>query len=98
MTKTTPLIDDLKKELENEENNLLAAICDACHWPYVAGNEDALMKHCEECSICGDLQTLIKKHRTVAVSEVMTIAAQEIAPKRRNSPDMDKLLEEAGFE
>ena len=95
MTKTTPLIDDLKKELEEEENNLLAAICDACHWPYIAGNEDALMKHCDECSICGDLQTILRKHRTVAAGEVMTIAAQEIKSKR---PDMDKLLEEAGWE
>ena len=89
------LIDDLKKELEEEENNLLAAICDACHWPYVAGNEDVLMKHCDECSICGDLQTLIKKHRAVAAGEVMTIAAHEIKSQR---PDMDKLLEDAGWE
>ena len=88
-------LEDLKKELEEEENNLLAAICDACHWPYVAGNEDTLMKHCDECSICGDLQTLIRKHRTVAASEVMTITAQEITQQQS---DMDKLLEDAGWE
>lgn len=78
MSKSQTLLDELKKELENEENELLAAICDTCHWPYVAGNEDVLMEHCEECSICGDLRDLLKRHRTVAIGEIMAIAAHEI--------------------
>lgn len=82
MSKAGMVLDELKKELENDENELLANICDICHWPYVAGNEEVLQKHCDECYICGDLQTLIKKHRTVAVGEVMAIAAQEITPKK----------------
>lgn len=79
MNKTESLLDEMKKELEDAENELLAAICDTCHWPYIARHEEALMKHCEEdCSICGDLKDLLKKNRTVAVGEVMAIAAHEI--------------------
>ena len=81
MSKACEMLDILKREYEEAEEQLLADVCDNCHWPYVLSQE-ALDEHCKTCTAESDLEALLKKARTIAVGETMQIAAEELHPKK----------------
>ena len=81
MSKACEMLDILKRECEEAEEQLLADVCDNCHWPYVLSQED-LDERCKTCTAESDLEALFQKVRTIAVGETMQIVAEEIHPKK----------------
>lgn len=64
-------------KIEKMQDELLAKICESCHWPY-ACRKDELADHCDECEIAGDLGELIKAARTDGAVQTITIVAEEM--------------------
>jgi len=83
MSKAFEMLDILKQECEDAEEQLLADVCDNCHWPYVLSQE-ALDEHCKTCTVESDLEALLKKARTIAAGETMQIAAEEMHPRKED--------------
>ena len=65
--------------MQEAQEQLLADICDFCHQPYVL-TQSQLEEKCSECTICGDLESLLTRQRTVTTGEVMAIVAEEMHP------------------
>ena len=80
MSESREMLDILKRECEEAEEQLLAYVCDNCHWPYVLSQED-LDERCKTCTVESNLKALLKKARTIAVGETMQIAAEEMHPR-----------------
>ena len=85
MSKAGEMLDVLKRECEEAGEQLLADVCDNCHWPYVLSQED-LDEHCKNCTLKSDLEALLKKARTIAVGETMQITAEEMRPRKEGEP------------
>lgn len=81
MSKAGEMLDILKRECEEAEEQLLADVCDNCHWQYVLSQE-ALDEHCKTCTAESDLEALLQKTRTIAVGETMQITAEEMHPRK----------------
>ena len=81
MKEAAKMLDALKRECEEAEEQLLADVCDNCHWPYVLSQED-LDEHCKNCTVESDLEAHLQKARTIAVGETMQIVAEEMHPRK----------------
>ena len=77
--KSSTMLGVLARECEEQKLQLLADICDLCHQPYVL-TQSQLEEKCSECMICGDLESLLTRQRTVTTGEVMAIVAEEMHP------------------
>ena len=75
--KSSKMLDVLRRETEDQKQQLLSDTCDLCHYPFDL-TQNALEEKCAECTICQDLEALLKKQRTVTIGEVMGIVAEEM--------------------
>ena len=80
MSKAGEMLEDLKRECQEMQTSLLADICDRCHYPFSADQEE-LDERCSACTISQDLDKLLEKQRTVTTGEVMKIVAEEMHPE-----------------
>lgn len=85
MKEAAKMLDVLKRECEEEEEQLLADVCDNCLWQYVLSQE-GLDEHCKTCTVESDLEELLQKARTIAVGETMRITAEEMHSGKEASP------------
>lgn len=51
MTTAEQSMAQLRTACDAQEDQLLAAICDSCHKPFVASDQEALDKQCEACPV-----------------------------------------------
>lgn len=79
MSKAGEMLDVLKRECGEMEEQFLSDICENCYWPIALCSDD-LDEKCAECSYESDLEDLLKKARTIAVGETMQITAEEMHP------------------
>ena len=89
MSKACEMLNILKRECEEAEEQLLAYVCDNCHWPYVLISQEDMDERCKTCTVESNLKALLKKARTIAVGETMQITAEEMFPKEVNKHDSD---------
>lgn len=82
MSKAREMLDILKRECEEAEEQLLTDVCDNCHWPYVLSHQEDLDEHCKNCTVESDLEAFLQKARTIAVGETMQIVAEEMHPRK----------------
>ncbi|MBQ6274439.1 MAG: hypothetical protein IJK63_09475 [Oscillospiraceae bacterium] len=76
--KSNSMLGVLARECEEQKLQLLADICDLCHYPFILKDDGEKEEKCSECTISGDLEALLKKQRTVTTGEVMAIVAEEM--------------------
>ena len=88
MKESAKMLDILKRELQEAEEQYLSDICENCYWA-IALMSDDLDEKCSECSVETDLESLLQKARTIAVGETMQITAEEMFPKEVNKHDSD---------
>lgn len=82
MSEANAMLEILKRECQEMKMSLLADICDRCHFPFSADQEE-LDERCNICTIGQDLDKLLEKQRTVTTGEVMKIVAEEMHPERK---------------
>ena len=51
MTKAERSIEKMRTACDAQEEQLLAAICDSCHKPFIAPDQDALDEQCGACPV-----------------------------------------------
>ena len=88
MSKAGEMLDVLKRECGEMEEQFLSDICDNCYWAFSLAHEE-LDEKCSECTVESDLEALLQKARTIAVGETMQITAEEMFPKEVNKHDSD---------
>ena len=88
MSKAGEMLDILKRECGEMEEQFLSDICDNCYWAFSLAHEE-LDEKCSECTVESDLEALLQKARTIVVGETMQITAEEMFPKEVNKHDSD---------
>lgn len=88
MKEAAKMLNILKRECQEAEEQFLSDICENCYWA-IALMSDDLEEKCSECTIESDLEALLQKARTIAVGETMQITAEEMLPKEVNKHDSD---------
>lgn len=88
MSKAGEMLDILKRECGEAQEQFLSDICDNCYWVFALAHEE-LDEKCAECTVESDLEALLQKARTIAVGETMQITAEEMFPKEVNKHDSD---------
>ena len=85
MSKAGEMLDILKRECGEAQEQFLSDICDNCYWLFALAHEE-LDEKCSECTVESDLEALLQKARTIAVGETMQIAAEEMHPRKEGEP------------
>ena len=80
MKEAAKMLDVLKRECGEAQEQFLSDICDNCYWLFALAHEE-LDEKCSECTVESDLEALLQKARTIAVGETMQITAEEMFPK-----------------
>ena len=80
MKESAKMLNILKRECQEAEEQFISDICENCHWAITLMSDD-LDEKCSECTIEADLESLLQKARTIAVGETMQITAEEMFPK-----------------
>lgn len=88
MKEAAKMLDVLKRECGEAQEQFLSDICDNCYWLFALAHEE-LDEKCSECTVESDLEALLQKARTIAVGETMQITAEEMFPKEVNKHDSD---------
>ena len=88
MKEAAKMLDILKRECGEAQEQFLSDICDNCYWVFALAHEE-LDEKCSECTVESDLEALLQKARTIAVGETMQITAEEMFPKEVNKHDSD---------
>lgn len=88
MKEAAKMLDILKRECGEAQEQFLSDICDNCYWLFALAHEE-LDEKCSECTVESDLEALLQKARTIAVGETMQITAEEMFPKEVNKHDSD---------
>ena len=89
MKESAKMLDILKRECGEAQEQFLSDICDNCYWAFALAFMIDLNEKCSECTVESDLEDLLKKARTIAVGETMQITAEEMFPKEVNKHDSD---------
>ena len=77
MKEAAKMLDILKRECGEAQEQFLSDICGNCYWVFALAHEE-LDEKCSECTVESDLEALLQKARTIAVGETMQIAIEEI--------------------
>lgn len=88
MKEAAKMLDVLKRECGEAQEQFLSDICENCYWLFALAHEE-LDEKCLECTVESDLEALLQKARTIAVGETMQITAEEMFPKEVNKHDSD---------
>ena len=88
MKEAAKMLDILKRECGEAQEQFLSDICENCYWLFALAHEE-LDEKCSECTVESDLEALLQKARTIAVGETMQITAEEMFPKEVNKHDSD---------
>ena len=77
MKEAAKMLDVLKRECGEAQEQFLSDICENCYWLFALAHEE-LDEKCSECTVESDLEALLQKARTIAVGETMQITAEEM--------------------
>lgn len=84
MSKANAMLEILDRECQEMRENLLADICDLCHFTFTE-NQEELDERCSECAISQDLDKLLESQRTVTAGKIMQIVAEEMHPEGKKT-------------
>lgn len=86
MSKANAMLKILDRECQEMRENLLANICDLCHYTFTE-NQEELDERCGVCAISQDLEKLLESQRTVTAGKIMQIVAEEMHPEGKEKTE-----------